>query len=107
MLALHVDELLHGEALVIREIHEEGLGDDFEVLFDPVLVLQGFGMCSHKNKRVDVAPRGMFTQYYQGYQSNFPAQITRNHRTYIHTSDSKWVRKKDQWVYYGRQTPLC
>lgn len=40
MLALHVDKLLHGEALVVRQVDEEGLGDDLQVLFDPVLKFQ-------------------------------------------------------------------
>lgn len=41
MLALHVDEFLHREALVVRQIDEERLGDDLEVLFDSVSRFQG------------------------------------------------------------------
>lgn len=34
VLALHVDELLHRETLVIRQVDEEGLGHDLQVLLD-------------------------------------------------------------------------
>lgn len=35
MLALHVDKFLYGEALIVRQIDEEGLRNDLQVLFDP------------------------------------------------------------------------
>lgn len=34
VLALHVDKLLHGKALVVREVDEQRLRHDLEVLFD-------------------------------------------------------------------------
>lgn len=34
VLALHVDKLLYGKALVIREVDEQRLRHDLEVLFD-------------------------------------------------------------------------
>ena len=34
MLSLHVDKLLHGKALVVREVDEQRLRHNLEVLFD-------------------------------------------------------------------------
>lgn len=34
VLALHVDELLHRETLVVRQVDEKGLGHDLQVLLD-------------------------------------------------------------------------
>lgn len=55
MLALHINELLNGEALVVREVHQQRLRHNLQVLFDSASSAHSIAhQCQRRTKLVRV-----------------------------------------------------